>query len=472
MSGKWNTPPPRWNEEIEQAVLGAILLRPQVLEEVMKILPDSEDFYRPDHARIYRAMQDLHAGGKPVDVLTVRALLKERDQLNGLGGPEMAGEVFLSQLSEQVGTAANAPSYARMVHEQAMLRKYQILGQELMREAVKAGASPKDLHTFLESRAHDLSPQNGDGKKGLALSLAILPVTDFCAIEIPERKNFLHPYLRESSIGMITADRGTGKTLLAMSFCDAISRGADFGPWEGGEPTNCLYVDGEMVAHDVIERLGYFPVGDRPAQMFILSDHYATLKGFPAADLLDPEWRTGIKEFCLSHDVRFVVFDNLASLAAGVDENSAQEWGPIGKFFLELRFIGIASLLLHHTGKSGTQRGTHAREDALDYSILLERPKDYEPDQGASFILKFTKARVRQVDTHLIAPISLKLDRDPWGKFIWTWKSTKKANQESILEMLNQGFKQQEIADAIGVSRSLVAKIKAKAIKEGKLDGR
>lgn len=68
--------------------------------------------------------------------------------------------------------------------------------------------------------------------------------------------------------------------------------------------------------------------------MFIVSDPYATLKGSPGANLLDPAWRSGSKEFCLAYDIKFVVFDNLASLAAGVDENSATEWARLAKYFL------------------------------------------------------------------------------------------------------------------------------------------
>jgi RecA-family ATPase len=458
-----NKPPPH-NLEAEQSVLGAVLLRPQTLDEVAGII-NAGDFYRTGHGHIYRAMLDLRSRGEPVDLPTVTVRLTDWGKLVEVGGP-----VFLAELSEHVGTAANAAYYAKVVHEKAILRQYQQLAQELLRESGKAGTSLEDLQTFLESRVHDLS-RNGNSSKGLDLAPTILQVNKFKSLDIPERKSLIKPFLRELSIGMASADRGTGKTMLALSFCDAISRGTGFGPWEVGAPTNCLYIDGEMVAHDIIERLGYFPQ-DRPAQFYILSDHYATLMGFPGTNFLDPSWRTAIKDFCLSHDVRFVVFDNLASLAAGVDENSATEWAPLAKYFLELRFAGIASLLLHHTGKSGTQRGTHAREDALDYSIMLERPKDYEPDQGASFILKFTKARVRQGDAHLIAPISLKLDRDPAGHYIWTWQPTRKANQEEVIELLVQGLKQQEIAAATGISRSMVAKIKARAIKEGKLDVR
>jgi hypothetical protein len=452
------------NLESEQATLGAILLRSAVMQEVSGLL-GAEDFYDPGHRVTFRAMEELHEAGEPIDLVTVTSRLGEQGKLEMAGGA-----AFLAQLSEHVGTSANVAYYARQVREAATRRQIIDLGHDLVREGSKAGTPIKDLAQFLESRTQDLASRNG-ANKGLDLGAAILGVNEFKKVDLPERASLLHPFLREYSIGMITADRGTGKTMLALSLCNAISRGVGFGPWQGGEPTNCLYIDGEMVAHDIIERLNYLAPGDRPAQLNIYSDHYATLQGLSRANLLDPAWCTGIKEFCLANGVRLVVFDNLASLAAGVDENSAQEWSPLAKYFLDLRFAGISSLLLHHTGKSGLQRGTHAREDALDYSIVLERPKDYEPDMGTSFTLKFTKSRVRQSDAHLVAPVNLKLERNPHGDYTWTWKAAKKASQEAVLEMLNQGFKQQDIADAVGISRSMVAKIKAQAIKDGKLIG-
>jgi len=117
------TPPA--NPEAEQSVLGAILVRPEVLDRVADLI-EPVDFYREAHGRIFQAMLDLYGRGEPVDLVTVTALLKERGQLEGVGGP-----VFLAALSEQVGFATNADYYASLVHDKSVLRRLLDTTQEI-----------------------------------------------------------------------------------------------------------------------------------------------------------------------------------------------------------------------------------------------------------------------------------------------------------------------------------------------------
>jgi len=117
------TPPA--NLEAEQSVLGAILVRPEVLDEVSDLLV-ADDFYKEGHGRIYKTMLDLYGKNDPVDLVTVCALLKERSQLEGIGGA-----VFLAGLSEEVGFAVNAPYYAKLVRQKAMLRRLLDATQEI-----------------------------------------------------------------------------------------------------------------------------------------------------------------------------------------------------------------------------------------------------------------------------------------------------------------------------------------------------
>ncbi len=117
------TPPA--NPEAEQSVLGAILVRPAVLDLVADVIAPG-DFYREAHGRIFQAMLDLYGRGDPVDLVTVTALLAERGQLEGAGGP-----VFLAGLSEQVGYSTNAEYYAGLVHNKAILRRLLDTTQEI-----------------------------------------------------------------------------------------------------------------------------------------------------------------------------------------------------------------------------------------------------------------------------------------------------------------------------------------------------
>jgi replicative DNA helicase len=117
------TPPA--NPEAEQSVLGAILVRPEAMDRIADVIVP-EDFYREAHGRIYQAMLDLYGKGEPVDLVTVNALLKERGQLEGVGGP-----VFLAGLSEQVGFATNAEYYANLVKDKAVLRRLLDCTQEI-----------------------------------------------------------------------------------------------------------------------------------------------------------------------------------------------------------------------------------------------------------------------------------------------------------------------------------------------------
>jgi len=160
--------------------------------------------------------------------------------------------------------------------------------------------------------------------------------------------------------------------------------------------------------------------------------------------------------------------DNISILASGIDENSKQEWDVVNQWFLGLRFLGISTIFFHHTNKLGEQRGTSAREDNLDTSILLQRVSDYSAEDGAKFVVRFKKARVRTSDLSLISDVEFKLE-EVSGQIIWTWGNMKTKNRLQILTMLSDGESQAEVARTLGVDRSYVNRIKTRAIQDGHL---
>ncbi|MDY6951017.1 MAG: AAA family ATPase [Thermodesulfobacteriota bacterium] len=306
--------------------------------------------------------------------------------------------------------------------------------------------------------------------KKATLEDAVLESTDFRALDLPEKKMLLAPWLTEDALGLDSGWRGAGKTWMALGILDAVTTGQPFGPWEPGDPVPCLFLDGEMPVQDVRARLRDTDHGiERKAPLYIYSDSYANQLGLPRAHLASEKWRTTMKRILLTRHIKLWVVDNLASLASGLDENSKKDWDPINSWLLELRFAGISTIMLHHVGKEGNQRGTSAREDNLDFSITLKRPHDYTPEDGCRFILHFSKARVATEHLPLLQDHEFKLVHDETGRLVWTWGSTKKQNKVEVIRMLDEGMTQGDIAQALGIHKGTVSKIRRQAIEDGLL---
>ncbi len=124
--------PPK-NEEAEQATLGAMLMEREAIARVVDLL-DPEDFYSPQHQSLYRAIVDLFNDGEPVDLVTVQARLKDRGQLEQVGGTD-----YLVALQEAAPTAAAVNHYARIVRSKATLRQLIAAGGKIRDLAQTAG---------------------------------------------------------------------------------------------------------------------------------------------------------------------------------------------------------------------------------------------------------------------------------------------------------------------------------------------
>jgi len=176
-----------------------------------------------------------------------------------------------------------------------------------------------------------------------------------------------------------------------------------------------------------------------------------------------------MKEILVNHNVRLWVADNLASLAPGMDENSKQSYDPINQWLLELRFAGISTILLHHTGKGGDQRGTSAKEDNIDCSVYLRRPPDYSVEDGCKFVVSFRKSRVRTADAHLIADTQFQLTEDTDGKLVWTVGNPKRETRAEILRLINEGSRQKDVVDYLGVDKGYVSRVVKQATRDNLL---
>jgi replicative DNA helicase len=108
--------PPQFIEG-ERAVLCSLMIENDALPKVLSIL-SQDDFHREAHQHIYAAISSLFNKGEPVDLVTLTSELNKSGMLDRVGGP-----AFLTELLEEVVSAANVEHYANIVREKALLRR-------------------------------------------------------------------------------------------------------------------------------------------------------------------------------------------------------------------------------------------------------------------------------------------------------------------------------------------------------------
>ena len=211
-------------------------------------------------------------------------------------------------------------------------------------------------------------------------------------IDLPQPEMLIDPILKSGESMIISARAGVGKTFLSLMMAKALTEGTKlFGRWDVPLFRRVLYVDGEMgitAMHQRMKDLGIFssrfqliPCDWPPERV--------SLNLFNADDQF-------LVENAIERTKPDVVFlDNLSTLYKVDRTNQMESWIVMQSFILRLRSRGIAVVVVDHNGKNEElgPRGTSAKSDIMHTIIDLKRPKDYTEDQGARFIMTFTKHR-------------------------------------------------------------------------------
>lgn len=132
--------------ELEEAVLGAIMLEKSAFDTVAEILkPDC--FYVDAHQRIFKAFQTLVQKNLPIDILTVVEELKSKEELDVVGGP-----YFITKLTNSVVSTANIDTHARIVLQKFIQRELIRISGEIIGDAYEDGTDVFDLMDDAEDK--------------------------------------------------------------------------------------------------------------------------------------------------------------------------------------------------------------------------------------------------------------------------------------------------------------------------------
>lgn len=442
--------------EAEQAILGAVLLDAFAIDIARDHVADG-DFSLQRHQRIYQTMLRLRELDEPIDNLTLTERLRQKGELEAVGGA-----TYLAELLSVVPSSVNIKSYCLSVRKAAENRR---IIRELfsVNELAYSGADPDEafsrLRALLDHRKPDKKPP---------LSTALVSYADLLSLKIPERLRHL-PWLPESGNVMVYGPRGVGKTFFQLALAVALTTGQALLKWTAPVPVGVLYVDGEMQLDDLRNRTTALMTSPPKATLEFLTSElvYQRCGGRDLVLTSEAMRQEVVKILDARPDIRVLILDNISCLFAGIDESSKEDWEPINAWLIRLRHRGLTTVLVHHAGKNGKQRGTSGREDALDSVIQLTTPAGYDPREGCHFELIFTKCRSVTGDD--VAPLDVRLQTVK-NALQWVYQSIEVSKLDQARRLVAEGVSgPSDLAEELGVTKGYASKLLKKLKGEGGL---
>ena len=302
------------------------------------------------------------------------------------------------------------------------------------------------------------------------LARFVLTAGELAALDVPERKVIVFPWLPCAGLAMIFAKRGIGKTYLTLSLAVEVAKGGSnfLGHYHIPEARTVLYIDGELPLAELQTRMK--AICSSPPDNLLLLSSEQMFRGEVHLNVHDSESQGEINKAL--HQLtkqgtrpELIVIDSLSTLSSGMDENDNTALDQLLKWLMELRHQGYTVLMIHHAGKGGDQRGASRREDLLDTSIKLDTPGADAPHDGAHFKLTFSKVRGPHPQPD---EIECKLEPDLDGILRWTTQST--SHIPARVELLraifdNNPTSQKDLCNIVRRSKGAVSQ-QCKALKD------
>ena len=240
----------------EMATLGSMMNDPSVVDDVLEVLPNPEAFYTPAHRHLHEVLIDMHRAGKPIDFISVSAILRERGLL------ETVGSDYMIQLAESHCDTANAAYYAGLVATAWQRRQLISIAGQLSHLAYSLTDEPAELSARYAKEVENVSLGGSDGSLHDAVEL----LSELPATMADNSKSFVRTGislfdqecggLERGSLTILAARPSVGKTSLGLAFAVDCARA-------GGR---ALFVSVEMPRMQIAKRLLAL-VSDIPSQV-------------------------------------------------------------------------------------------------------------------------------------------------------------------------------------------------------------
>ena len=290
-------------------------------------------------------------------------------------------------------------------------------------------------------------------------SPGFLSAADLVSDVSAPRELVLEPLLASNSIALLYGPAGIGKSFVALGIAWAVASGGSFLGWRAPCPRRVLYVDGEMGAIDLGERLALF--GSPPPNLeFWLPDRNPGRA--LQLDTLDGQLR--LMEGWRWPDL--VVIDTPSSLT-GLAGGDAERSPAFQRFLLWQKQSQRAVLLVRQANRKGAARGTTRSEDALDLVLALRRPADRCVTDGVHVEIHVEKSH--RLAGPALVPVLAHLQPEGIGRASWQWRGAGVSRLDCAIPLLREGLDAPALGRALGVSRATAFRLQRRARQRGLL---
>jgi replicative DNA helicase len=410
------TPP--HNLDAEKSVLGSILLDNDAFATIEGTLT-ADRFYKEGHRKIFRAMEGLFRRGEPTDLVTLTEALRQSGDLEAVGSVP-----YLIGLSDAVPTAAYAESYAKIVHEKAVLRDLIAASGRIMQTAYEQAAPLEQVLDEAEGAIFELATSK---RRTFFAGMPELVQETFSHINElftnPDpvsgmRTGFkeldaLTAGLQPSSLNVLAARPSMGKTAFALTIMlhAALKERTTVGIFS--LEMSAVQLVTRMLCSEArvdMSRVRNGQLSDRDFQRLAdTAGRMAEAKVFidDNADLTVMELRSRARRLMAEHDLGLIVIDYLQLMSgsnAGTrgSENRQQEISNISRGLKALaRELDIPILVLSQLSRAvearpnkrpmlSDLRESGAIEQDADLVMFIYRDEYYDPNsekQGIAEII-------------------------------------------------------------------------------------
>lgn len=398
--------------ELEEAVLGAILIEKDAISYVSDILKP-ESFYVEAHSTIYSAIQYLFGNSQPIDLLSVSEALRKNGKLEQVGGA-----FYLSELTNKVASSANVEYHSRIIIQKFIQRELIRISNEIIRDAYEDTTDVFDLLDTAEKRIYEITDKNlRNSVQGIGqlVSKSIIQIDGLISREdglledsVPSgfiELDKMTSGWKATDLIIIAARPSMGKTAFVLNLARnaavdykmpvaifSLEMGAvqlakrlisleceiDAQKVANGKMTNEEYA----IMRDKVERLSAAPI--------YINDQ-------PAINIY--ELRAQCRRLQNAHGIKMVIIDYLQLMSGGGDKNMnrEQEISTISRSLKGLaKELNIPVIALSQLNRSVETRGGEKKpqlsdlresgsiEQDADMVMFLYRPEYYKLDEGQS----------------------------------------------------------------------------------------